>query len=159
MPPHLPQELIEAIVEEVPTGSLPACSLTATAFVTCSQRRLFRWMSLSNIPAYERAAKLLASSPHLGPYFRYLALNLKDVPSDYGHLKSILAGLPEIEFFTISGDYAKRNQIGENPSLVDFLSLATLRCFALDRLADVPATLLARVFSLFEEVHQEKPPL
>ncbi|KAJ7703429.1 hypothetical protein B0H16DRAFT_1589022 [Mycena metata] len=157
MVPHLPQELIEAIVEEVPSESLAACSLTAIAFVACSQRRLFRWMSLSDIPAYERAARLLASSPHLGPYFRYLDLDLKEVPQDYCHLESILAGLSEIEFLAISGDYdgydrSSSNQIGDQPSLIDFLSLATLRCLALFGLVDVPASLVARAFSLFEEI-------
>ncbi|KAJ7035157.1 hypothetical protein C8F04DRAFT_540824 [Mycena alexandri] len=157
MPPHLPQELIEAIVEEVPSESLAACSLTATAFVACSQRRLFQWMSLSDTPAYERAALLLASSPYLGPYFRYLILDLREVPQDYGHLESILAGLSEIEFLAISGDYdgydrSASNQIGDNPSLIDFLSLATLRGLALHCLVDVPASLVARAFSSFEEI-------
>ncbi|KAK7042635.1 hypothetical protein R3P38DRAFT_322392 [Favolaschia claudopus] len=70
MVPELPQELIDAIVGEVPDSSLPACFLAGVTFVVSSQRRLFRWMSLEDgIAKYEKAARFLASSPHLGKYF------------------------------------------------------------------------------------------
>ncbi|KAJ7171122.1 hypothetical protein C8R46DRAFT_181915 [Mycena filopes] len=150
--PDLPQELIEAIVKEVPLGSLAACSLTAIAFVTASQRRLFRWMSLPNIAAYQRAEKLLASSPHLGPYFRYLALGITEIPDDFSCLKSILSVLSEIEFLTITGSYTTPHQMGKNPFLIDFLSHPTLRCLGLSHLGEVPASLVTRAFSLFDEV-------
>jgi hypothetical protein len=153
--PDLPQELIDAIVDVVPESSLGACSLTATAFVVSSQRRLFRWMSLDDIPSYERTAHLLVSSPHLGPYFRYLALVIKDIPKDYAPLESILAPLTEIEYLTISGDSASAatpNQIAQNPCLIDLLSIPTLRCFALQDLVDVPSSIISRALSSFEEV-------
>jgi hypothetical protein len=153
--PDLPQELIDAIVDVVPESSLGACSLTATAFVVSSQRRLFRWMSLDDIRSYERTAYLLVSSPHLGPYFRYLALVIKDVPKDFAPLKSILAPLSEIEYLTISGDSASAatpNQIAQNPCLIDLLSIPTLRCFALQDLVDVPSSMISRALSTFEEV-------
>ncbi|KAJ7654093.1 hypothetical protein DFH06DRAFT_1203619 [Mycena polygramma] len=153
--PELPQELIDAILEEVPSSSLGACSLTATAFVATSQRRLFRWMSLTDVPSYERAARLLTSSPHLGPYFMWLALDIQHIPKDYPVLKSILAALSSIEHLSIVGAATgpfKSNQIGQNPCLVDFLSLPTLRCFALQNLIDVPASLVARALASFEQV-------
>ncbi|KAJ7171112.1 hypothetical protein C8R46DRAFT_1190563 [Mycena filopes] len=150
--PDLPQELIEAIVEEVPIESLAACSLAAIAFITSSQRRLFQWMSLPDIAAYQRAEKLLASSPHLGRYFRYLDLVIIEIPDDFSCLKSILSGLSEIEFLTISGSYTTPHQMGKNPFLIDFLSHPTLRCLGLSHLGEVPASLISRAFSLFEEV-------
>ncbi|KAJ7466763.1 hypothetical protein B0H11DRAFT_2047616 [Mycena galericulata] len=115
---QLPHELIDAILEDVLDSSLVACSLTARAFVPVSQRRLFRWMTLSNIAAYERTARLLASSPHLWQHFRFLAIDIK-----------------------------------QNPCLIDFLSLPSIKCFALAGLRGVPASLISRVFnSSFKEV-------
>ncbi|KAJ7735388.1 hypothetical protein DFH07DRAFT_843705 [Mycena maculata] len=152
--PDLPQEVIDAILEDVPDSSLGACSLTATAFVTSSQRRLFRWMSLRNLSAYERTARLLASSPHLGPYFRYLALSITDIPKDYPVLKSILALLNELEYLSISGNAngPTWNQIGQNPALIDLLSRPTLRCFALHHLSGVPSSVILRALSSCKEV-------
>ncbi|KAJ7731522.1 hypothetical protein B0H16DRAFT_1264563, partial [Mycena metata] len=70
--PQLPQELINAILEDAPDSSLGACSMTARAFVATSQRRLFRWMSLVGIAQYEHADRLFEGSPHLAGYMRYV---------------------------------------------------------------------------------------
>ncbi|KAJ6588018.1 hypothetical protein B0H19DRAFT_1097698 [Mycena capillaripes] len=112
-------------------------------------------MSLEDISSYERTARLLASSPHLGQYFRYLALDIKALPRDYAPLQSILAPLSEIEYLTIAGDSASAatsNQIAQNPCLIDLLSVPTLRYFALQDLVDVPSSLISRAFSSFEQV-------
>ncbi|KAJ7466780.1 hypothetical protein B0H11DRAFT_2047647 [Mycena galericulata] len=147
---QLPHELIDAILEDVSDSSLAACSLTARAFVPVSQRRLFRWMTLSNIAAYERTARLLASSPHLWQHFRLLAIDIKQVPPDYLLLKAILAPLTEIEYLSITG---RDTQLGWNPCLVDFLSLPSIKCLALAGLRGVPTSLISRVFnSSFKEV-------
>lgn len=149
----VPQELIDAIVEHVPDSSLVACSLTATTFVAPSQRRLFRWISLSGMPAYERMAHSLASSPHLGKYVRHLALHIQELPKDYAPLKAILPLFSEIERLSIGGDAkATTNEMARNPCLIDLLSVPTLRSFALDRVNYVPYTLISRAFSTFEEV-------
>ncbi|KAJ7677660.1 hypothetical protein B0H17DRAFT_1334233 [Mycena rosella] len=152
--PDIPQELIDAIIDQVPDSSLAACSLTATAFVPSSQRRLFRWMSLSTLSRYERTAALLASSPHLGQYVRSLALHIKTIPKDYAHLKAILSLLPEIERLSIVGDAntAPRNQLGQNPCLVDLMSLPSLTCVALHHLSDVPSSLISRALGSFVQV-------
>jgi hypothetical protein len=152
--PGLPQELIDAIIELVPDSSLGACSMTATAFVVSSQRRLFRWMSLSNMGAYERTAVLLVTSPHLGAYVRYVAMQISSIPADYIHLKSILARLSELERVSIVGyaNAAQGNQLALNPCLIDLLSLPSLRCIALHHLSDVPSSLIARAFASFEQV-------
>ncbi|KAF7366939.1 hypothetical protein MSAN_00952600 [Mycena sanguinolenta] len=149
----LPQELVDAIVEDVPESSLAACALTARAFVVSSQRRLFRWMSLNNISAYEKTARLLTSSPHIGPYFRYLALNIAQIPKDYVHLETILASLSELEYLSIAGNpTATRNQMAQNPCLVGLLSLPTLRCLALQDLIDIPRSLILQALLSFEQV-------
>ncbi|KAJ7753300.1 hypothetical protein B0H14DRAFT_3601050 [Mycena olivaceomarginata] len=153
--PDLPQELVDAIVDEVPVSSLAACSLTAPAFVVSSQRRLFRWMSLHQIPSYERAAHLLAASPHLGPYFRYLALDITGIPKDYAALKAILNVLSGLEYLTVLGDSptaATSNQMAQNSCLIQLLSLPTLRCLGFQDLRDIPSSLISRALSSCEEV-------
>ncbi|KAJ6551797.1 hypothetical protein B0H19DRAFT_1378444 [Mycena capillaripes] len=148
----VPQELIDAIVKHVPDSSLAACSLTATAFVAPSQRRLFRWISLSGVPEYERIVRSLASSPHLGKYVRHLALHIQGIPDDYAPLKSILPLFSEIERLSIGGDFRTgTNEMARNPCLIDLLSLPTLRSFALDRVS-VSYALISRALSTFEEV-------
>ncbi|KAJ7489007.1 hypothetical protein FB451DRAFT_1362029 [Mycena latifolia] len=149
--PDFPQELIDAIIDEVPDSSLPACSLTAAAFVPSSQRRLFRWMSLSKLGAYERTAALLTMSPHLGKYVRYLALEVRDLPKDYPQLKAILAVLTDIERLTIGGQ-GGRDQFAQNPRLIELLSLPSLRCFGLHHLSAVPSSVVSCAFASFEEV-------
>ncbi|KAJ6551823.1 hypothetical protein B0H19DRAFT_1378465 [Mycena capillaripes] len=154
----VPQELIDAIIKHVPDSSLVACSLTATAFVAPSQRRLFRWISLSGMPAYERIARSLASSPHLGRYVRHLALHIQGIPKDYAPLKVILPLFSEIERLSIGGDLqAKTNEMARNPCLIDLLSVPTLRSFALERISYVPYTLISRALSTFEEVLLSSP--
>ncbi|KAJ7041909.1 hypothetical protein C8F04DRAFT_1176570 [Mycena alexandri] len=151
--PQLPQELIDAIIEDVPKSSLGACSLTATAFVPSSQRRLFSWMSLTDIPSYERAATLLASSPPLAEYFRILAVEIKVIPTEFVLLKQILAQLTELKRLSIIGDVKFRwNQLKRNPCLIDILSLPTLTGFAVQDLGDVPSALISRALASFEQV-------
>ncbi|KAJ7484946.1 hypothetical protein B0H11DRAFT_2019345 [Mycena galericulata] len=147
---QLPHELIDSILEDVSDSSLAACSLTARAFVPVSQRRLFRRMTLSNIAAYERTARLLSSSPHLWQHFRFLAIDINQVPRNYPLLKAILEPLTEIEYLSITG---RNTQLGENPCLIDFLSLPSIKCFALAGIRGVPSSLISLVFnSSFKEV-------
>ncbi|KAJ7184654.1 hypothetical protein C8R46DRAFT_1299944 [Mycena filopes] len=151
--PHLPQELIDAILENVPDESLNHCSLTATAFVPTSQRRLFRWMSLADLPSFDRTVVLLTSSPHLAKYFLYLAVNIKVIPDDFTSLKLILPQLTELERFTVVGNVGlSGNQIERNPRLLDVLSLPTLKSFGVQDVGDLPAALVRRVLSSFEQV-------
>ncbi|KAJ7151859.1 hypothetical protein C8R43DRAFT_1127493 [Mycena crocata] len=152
--PELPQELIDAIIDEVPASSLRACSLTATAFVASSQRRIFQWASLSTIRSYERTEAILATSPHLGKYVRFLAIGITKIPSNYAPLQAILPALTEIERVSIVGDTRAQNgnKIGDNPCLMDLLSLPSLRGFALHQLLDVPSAIILRALGSFEEV-------
>ncbi|KAJ7096798.1 hypothetical protein C8R44DRAFT_812289 [Mycena epipterygia] len=149
--PALPQELIDAVIKDVPESSLAACSLTATAFVTSSQRRLFRRMSLSKITAYERTADVLASSPHLGSYVLSLALDIKELPNNYPLLKSILAPFTKIERLSIAGDDSVVQRITSNICLLDLLDLPSLKCLALHNLR-VPRSLVAHALGTFDQV-------
>ncbi|KAJ7488927.1 hypothetical protein FB451DRAFT_1552871 [Mycena latifolia] len=152
-----PQEIIDAIIDEIPLApraTLAACSLTATAFVTSSQRRLFWGISISNLGAYERTAVRLAESPHLGAYVRHLALDITELPKDYPQLKAILPLMPGIERLSITGDANAPpwNQLGQNPRLIDLLALPSLKCFALHHLNHVHSSVILRAFSSVEQV-------
>ncbi|KAJ7653114.1 hypothetical protein DFH06DRAFT_1204746 [Mycena polygramma] len=115
-----------------------------------SQRQLFRWMSLRDLPAYQRTGRLLAASPHLGKYIRFLALSIHQLPRDYELLKDILALLPEIERLSIEGHSVA--DITRNQSLVDLFARPTIRSLGLNRVVNVPSSLILRAFSSFEEV-------
>ncbi|KAJ7035213.1 hypothetical protein C8F04DRAFT_541994 [Mycena alexandri] len=150
---NLPQELIDAILEDVPDSSLAACSLTATSFVVASQRRLFRRMTLSDLPAYERVIRVLVASPHLAQYVRALGLDIRDIPNDSTLIKSIIVPLTKIEYLSIwGGTGATWPDLGQNPWLIDVLSRTTVKFLALERLSGVPSSLIAQAFSSCDEV-------
>ncbi|KAJ7723662.1 hypothetical protein B0H16DRAFT_1698903 [Mycena metata] len=153
--PELPQELINAIVDKVPDSSLVACSLTSTAFVAPSQRRLFRQMvmALTDVPAYERAARLLDFSPHLGRHVRSLAVHLTGIPRNFSLLRNILGYLSEhVERVAIAGDSVTVNQISEHPGLMNLISLPSIKCLAFEHMNGVPAALISRALSTCEQV-------
>ncbi|KAJ7729464.1 hypothetical protein B0H16DRAFT_1470036 [Mycena metata] len=147
--PQLPQELIDAILEDVPDSSLGACSMTARAFVVTSQRRLFHWMSLVGTAQYERTDRLFEDSPHLAGYMRYVALNIGGIPHDYGTLSRILDRLYSVERISISGT---NTAITSQLSVLDFFARLSIKCLALDALLDVSSSLLSGAFKYLEEV-------
>ncbi|KAK6981706.1 hypothetical protein R3P38DRAFT_414465 [Favolaschia claudopus] len=152
--PELPQELIDAIIEEVPQSSLPACSLVATSFLESSQKRLFRYMTLKGMPSYQKTARLLTGSPHLGKYVRYLFVDLGDIPPNYAEISSILGPLSEIEYLAIQGEPMFTDiapVLAENPRVLELLSVPTLRVLALE-LVDIPSSALLQAFSSLEQV-------
>ncbi|KAJ7100860.1 hypothetical protein B0H15DRAFT_817521 [Mycena belliarum] len=150
-----PQELIDAIIDKIPysSPSLAACALTSTAFVISSQRRLFWDISLSSIGTYQRVAEILASSPHLGAYVRWLALDIKEVPQDFLALKAIVPRMPNVERLTIAGNaWTIPNQVAENPCLLELISLPSLKALSLDDLAEITPSFILRAFSSVEQL-------
>ncbi|KAJ6457734.1 hypothetical protein C8R45DRAFT_1081878 [Mycena sanguinolenta] len=151
----LPQELIDAIVGFVPdNNSLIACALTATSFVSASQRRVFHTMQIESISVYERLAAILAQSPHLGGYVRILALIIEDIPADWDPLKCILSTMTRVEKLAIQGRSRddQRPCLRHNPSLIDFLYEESLMCVALAHLCDVPSYALTWLLESYEKV-------
>ncbi|KAJ7723663.1 hypothetical protein B0H16DRAFT_1598148 [Mycena metata] len=142
---HLPPELIEAILEDVPESSLPACSLTAMAFVVASQRRLFRRMTLSDLPAYERVVRLLDASPHLAQYVRALSLVIGGIPKESTLMKSIILPLTKLERLSIYG--GQKVPLPQNTWLIDVLQRTNIKHLALEDLLDVSSSLIAQAFS------------
>ncbi|KAF7342563.1 hypothetical protein MSAN_02012700 [Mycena sanguinolenta] len=151
---ELPQELIDTIVELVLAKDLIACALTARSFVECSQRRIFYMMSLSGLPAYERMSIILAKSPHLGQYVRLLALEIEGIPENWRPLEVIVSTFLELERVTIRGNLVGTapSELGQNPPLIDLLSLPSLLCVGLANLINVPASLITKALENAEEV-------
>ncbi|KAJ6474872.1 hypothetical protein C8R45DRAFT_1010788 [Mycena sanguinolenta] len=151
-----PQELMDAIVTVISDKeTLLACSLTSTSLVNASQRRLFRSISLRDVPSYDRFAGLLAESPHLGQYVRSLSLDIGGIPAHWTPLESILSTTTQVEQLVIDGN---RGEVGTKselrliPSLIEFISLKPLRCVALMNLSDVPSAIVALVLKTCAEV-------
>ncbi|KAF8209143.1 hypothetical protein K438DRAFT_1811830, partial [Mycena galopus ATCC 62051] len=148
---QLPQELIDEIIELAPPQCLVACALTATSFVKTSQRRIFSWMSLVGMPAYERMAGVLHQSPHLGKHVYFLALDISGIPPDWNYLKLIVSTTTEVQRLTIKG-HPMRSELAVNPSLIDLVSLPSLRCLGLSHLVNIPGSLITKVLESCEEV-------
>ncbi|KAJ6473998.1 hypothetical protein C8R47DRAFT_711657 [Mycena vitilis] len=107
---QLPQELIEAIVEQVEgKDSLQSCALTTRVFLNASQRCLFRSISLRweiasrNAAAFDRALDFVVQVPHLVPYVREVTLDIPTECRDQQTLENILCMLGDIEHLTIHG--------------------------------------------------------
>ncbi|KAJ6465305.1 hypothetical protein C8R45DRAFT_1173737, partial [Mycena sanguinolenta] len=98
------QEFIDLIVSLVPDkASLLSCALTAAAFVNPSQRRIFYSMSIQDVAAYQRLADILAHSPHLGQYIRFLVFEIEGELRCRAPLQSILSTTTRLERLTIEG--------------------------------------------------------
>jgi hypothetical protein len=111
---QFPQELIEAIVDEVEgTKNLQACSLTARAFLAASQSGLFRIMSLRwdsasrNAAVLDRALSFLQEFPHLIPYVRDVTLDIPTSSYDQRTLEAVLRRLRNLERLAINGHAQK----------------------------------------------------
>ncbi|KAJ6583063.1 hypothetical protein DFH09DRAFT_1145224, partial [Mycena vulgaris] len=119
-PFSLPQELIDAIIDEFDISltdkegrfldrkTLRSCALVARAFTRPSQGKLFSMVNLQPKDVYggqpldERSrpfSKLLSSTPHIGPYVRTLILSYRCGRS-YS-LEHILSSLPKLRSLSL----------------------------------------------------------
>ncbi|KAJ6503567.1 hypothetical protein C8R45DRAFT_1091342 [Mycena sanguinolenta] len=151
----LPQELVDAMVAMVPDEeSLRACALTAASFADPSQRRIFRSMTIreerhTQTGAFKRIADILTHSPHLSHHVRSLSLVLKWVPDNWPPLESILSTTTRVERLAIQGiNPLFTTELHSNSSLIEVLSLKTLRCIALTTVSMSPsiATMVLETF-------------
>ncbi|KAJ7450848.1 hypothetical protein FB451DRAFT_716663 [Mycena latifolia] len=80
----IPQELVDLIVDNLQDdiSTLKCCSLTARAFVSSSQRHMFRKIQITPPPldnsqsSCQKLCKLLSSSPHVAPLVEDLIIVL-----------------------------------------------------------------------------------
>ncbi|KAJ7670919.1 hypothetical protein DFH06DRAFT_143388 [Mycena polygramma] len=149
----LPQELIDAIVEEVDDeNDLPACSLAARAFVDPSQRRLFRSLSLRwdlGWDSLDRALAFLHQFPHLVPHVRDVSLDIPMDSKNQETLEAILRMLGNIEHLVIEGRGARWQQVTTalGFAIYDILSMPSLQQLHIFRIDDIPASLVLHAAS------------
>ncbi|KAJ7466031.1 hypothetical protein FB451DRAFT_1261631 [Mycena latifolia] len=166
----LPQELLDAIVEEVDDrDSLQTCSLVAKSLVIASQRCLFRSLYLytkSNharhpSPTCERAYALLSSSPHLAKYVRTLTVCLaQESAEDYVPAQRLIQMLNLLSRFAVHGSSDRFRwdllSSGLVCSIVDAIQRPSIQCFHLKRIRGVPSSLMFYAASAFRVFSVER---
>ncbi|KAF7377115.1 hypothetical protein MSAN_00130500 [Mycena sanguinolenta] len=156
---QLPQELIDAIVQEVKNkDDLQACSLTARNLVAASQSGLFRQMSLrwdssSRIaPAFARARSFLYECPHLSSYIRELTLDLPSFHQGQVILETILQMLlhgGHLERLAINGHAQHWDELLSQLTLTipSIIELPSMQCLHLLRISSLPASVVFQAAS------------
>ncbi|KAJ7272352.1 hypothetical protein C8J57DRAFT_1507205 [Mycena rebaudengoi] len=104
-----PQEIIDAIVEELDNRCLKACSLAGPAFTTPTRRRLFRFVALAEYRPQaimqQRFCDLLAFSPRVALFVRELVV-LLDRKSQHEQTVIILKELGELQTLRLDGHFS-----------------------------------------------------
>ncbi|KAF7372872.1 hypothetical protein MSAN_00493300 [Mycena sanguinolenta] len=96
-------------------------------------------ISLENIPAFELLAGALSESPHLDKYIRLLEIH--DIPANCAPSAMVL-----------SSTGARRHHLSrrENPALMEFLSLGSLRCVAIADVKETPLSIVTMLLAACE---------
>ncbi|KAJ6557906.1 hypothetical protein B0H19DRAFT_122909 [Mycena capillaripes] len=143
----LPQELLDAIVDEVDDSTtLKSCSLVATSFLLSSQHNLFRTFWLRGCSS-QKAAVFLTESPHLASYIHDLTVEIWDTTDTSSNLTAVevtLRLVQNIECLTMSGRSKEWSDLGHEVSsaLFDCLSRPSIRRLDLVRMKRVPTALI-----------------
>ncbi|KAJ7740470.1 hypothetical protein DFH07DRAFT_943751 [Mycena maculata] len=160
----LAQELIDAIVDEVPRENLNTCSLVAKSFRVPSQRRLLQVLALFTdrllvpeppkgsriLTRFEKARDMLAISPHLGRYVHVLELCFTP-GQDFAAVESVLRSLSKLTTLAIlpnrrSFDWQEM-PLHVTSLLKDLIVHPALRCLSLTRIMSVPSSLIIHATS------------
>ncbi|KAF7354229.1 hypothetical protein MVEN_01110700 [Mycena venus] len=162
----LPQELVDAIIEEVAfidqlyetsdCESLKACAIAGRMFVGPCQRRLFRTLSLdSSGRRLEAVANILTASPHLALYVQDLYVDVYLDANNRHHipLSTILTMLTGVRRLMMSPAKPRWESVPQNlvAAFCSLLALPTLHCFGL-AYCTVPAELIRYALSSYAEV-------
>ncbi|KAF7364015.1 hypothetical protein MSAN_01060200 [Mycena sanguinolenta] len=155
---RLPQELIDAIVDELRDDSscLAACSKTAKTFRVPCHRWIFREMVIHTDESgyhntYRRAAELLKSSPDIEIYVHNITAPWPTEGKDMRAFASFLRGLRSVQRLTISNKASVSlgpiSTSGLNSALSNIISLASLNRLDLMNIADIPSSLIYHAVS------------
>ncbi|KAJ7615489.1 hypothetical protein FB45DRAFT_841928, partial [Roridomyces roridus] len=151
MPP-VPQELIDAIVDEIDDRKAlsPTC-LAARTFVSPCQKRLFRGIHfvgyISSSSEYtRRAAELFASSPHLRSHVRTLAMYELPTAADFPILAQVLNMFRDLRIVQLNLTQVSWGMLSQDLSdaLMGLMGCPSLQCLAM-RYCTVPAALISFV--------------
>ncbi|KAJ7122309.1 hypothetical protein C8R44DRAFT_785962 [Mycena epipterygia] len=156
---HLPQELVETIIDGVDFNSLQSCASVATAFLTPCRRRIFRsiylgshtglcgWSRIPNVVAVDRVQSGLMRAPHIIPYVRNVTLLMsKSEPNLNPHAEAVLRALTHIESLVIHGFSRIEISGSLSSAICEVLERPTLDTLHLRAVA-VPQALMARAMS------------
>ncbi|KAJ7137960.1 hypothetical protein C8R44DRAFT_339776 [Mycena epipterygia] len=155
---RFPQELVDAIVQELEEGSacLVACLQTAKTFRAPCQRRIFRVMVIHSEASgfsntFQRACSLLTVSPHLAMHVHHLTIPLPIEAKEIRSLENVLGALDKVQRFVISNP-GELNHWGSSSHALISAILRMVSHPSLDRLhlknmSGVPSSLIYRAAS------------
>jgi hypothetical protein len=154
------QELVEAIVLEVDTGSLKASALVSSSFCAASQRLLFRSLKLdgdiqpnsrpyhgqeSITSNYSRVYTLISESPHIIAYISHLDFHLPSKSTSADEITSLQCLLPklvQVQHCIISAAYINTRWSdypkGLSSDVLAFISRQKLTSLTVKALGEIP---------------------
>jgi hypothetical protein len=101
----IPQELIDAIIDNVPHSSLPSCSLVAKRWRRTSQRRILSTISLSSKGEVDRwCTDIPPDSDGISSYVRHVKVKFIFYwagPALFNRLLGTLSSLTKLSMYTI----------------------------------------------------------
>jgi hypothetical protein len=158
--PHVPQEVINAIVDFVEDPeSLKPCSLASSQFCEPCQRILFHKLSIvqnsvlnssyGGVMTIERASTTLTRSPHLALYVRDLSISVMNLPEDLATLLSIINALKHVECLVIRGHVLDQTSIpsGLMTATLDVIARPCFRHLCLLHVFHLPVWFVSHVLS------------
>lgn len=169
--PHLPQELIDAIIAQVDDRkTLRACSLVASSSVFPSQSLLFHTIDLdtprvlSRKKAYARLLHVLTLNPHLGTHVRSLRLGddsdcfsasrsfSRSWIAQAKNLPQLFQFLPQLEVFSLTFNSDEMNwksiPAETRSAFARLFRLPTLQAVSLELICGFPTQLLCGLMRL-----------
>ncbi|KAJ7126319.1 hypothetical protein C8R44DRAFT_913818 [Mycena epipterygia] len=132
---HLPQELVDAIVDVVDPESLKSCAYVSAAFLVPSRRRIFCSISISQDGrgrddlSIQQVHSALTRVPHIASYIRNVTVLFYTFSSKpHPHFEAILGALTHIECLVLRGSIGIGTEIAGR-FLIAFSKLLTKSSF------------------------------
>ncbi|KAJ7639396.1 hypothetical protein FB45DRAFT_905503 [Roridomyces roridus] len=165
---HLPQELIDAIVDNVANtkewhqaqdlDTLKACALAARVFVVPCQRHLFRSYVLRPHRVTDICTRLIGS-PTLASYIQDLEISIWSKALDTTIIELLASFFPlltRLDRLVVDWCYHSPNwalcPTTLRTALIGILSRPTLRCLGLRDCPSMPASVIRHALASFQEV-------
>ncbi|KAJ6500219.1 hypothetical protein C8R47DRAFT_1110938 [Mycena vitilis] len=148
MLPTMPQELIDAIVDNVSGKyTLKRCSLVSPQFCHPCQQILFRSLALDDYPPrYSSVLALLNESPHIAGYIKDLRVRLTWVPiSDLSHIADfirLMGKLQEVNRLAVAAICDWDALAPVTPTIVNLIQTGRLTELQFKYIEDLPPAVL-----------------
>lgn len=114
MPPRLPQELIEAFIDEAASSkaNLRACALTHPSWTRRSHQHLFRSITLDTAAKCALLRKIVEARHCIGAYVRRIVLEAPGIPAwcgDSPDLGAALTLFPDVHTLSVEGPVVEQD--------------------------------------------------